>query len=223
MNEQLTLSFNGILDSEQNPLSIEPVVVNLLLTPFYATESDISSAYLIDGSSYVENIRKIILNGSISIDNLIDMLGLKLNLSDKQLFIMKRDYVICYGIYELGKQINLDYLKSHNKSKFLGDVKVSLEIQNDPTFLTMTLEDAKHCLDSITKLLNDMASSDAMMDTFVKGELNPNNKFSWREWYNSYPLSTAPVAAVKHREYPLNKVSKVGTVLGKYYGSYSEL
>lgn len=222
MNENIKIEFINIT-ADDEPVNLAIVAANVLLDPFYATEEDISSPFLLETSAYIESIRRIIFNGSISIDNLIEMLHLNMNLTDKQLFILKRDYVICYGIYELGKQINLDYLKSQNKSKFLGDVKVSLEVQNDPQFLTMTLKDAKDCLDAITGLLEDMSGSESMINTFVKGECNPNNKVSWREWWTAYPLRTVPMAATKEREYPNKKVSKVGPILGKYYGSYSEL
>ncbi len=222
MNENIKIEFQNVLAGD-DPVNLTTIYANVLLTPFYATEEDVSSPLLLEPTAYVESIRRIIHTGSISIDNLIEMLRLNINLTDKQLFILKRDYVICYGIYELGKQINLDYLKSQNKSKFLGDVKVSLEIQNDSKFLTMTLEDAKNCLDAITSILRDMSTSDSMMSTFVKGECNPNNKASWREWWTSYPLKAVPMAATKERDYPLKKVSKIGPILGKYYDGHSEL
>ena len=215
MNNNLELKITNIQidDSEYS----SSVCVNICLNPFYATEEDISSVFLLEPDAYIDEIRRIIFNSSIYIDNKIEMFGQKLNMTEKQIFMIKRDYVICTGIYELGKRIHLDYLKSSNKQKYLGDIKVSLDIENDPSFISATLKDAKDCSNTIESLLNDMTSLRTMMATFVKGSDNPNNKTSWREWYSSYPLQRSPIAAVKVKEDGINRHSKIGHIKGQYY------
>lgn len=215
MNNEIKISISNI--QINNAEYISNICINTNLNPFYSTESDISSVFLLEPDFYIDDIRRIIFNGSISIDNKLDMLGAKVNLSEKQLFMLKRDYVICYGIYELGKRIHLDYLKSNNKQKYLGDVKVSIDVETNPAFIQATLSDAKNCIDTIESLLIDMTSLENMMATFVKGIDNPNNKYSWREWYSAYPIERVPIAAAKVSEHPLRKNSKIGAITRGYY------
>ncbi len=225
MNESITLVFN-ILDGNNLPVPVDPVVVNMLLDPFYCVEKDVSTEFLKEESfAYMDEIREIIFNASLEIDNYISMYGLVATtaLSAEQLFRIKRDYAICYSIYNLGNRIYLDYLKSSKKEKFLGDVKIALQFENDPSAIKDKSMAAKDCMETIKGLFSTWNDASVMMNIFVKGELNSSSKTSDREWWWNRPyanLVPSPMGGTKYRNPATNTLQKIGSVNISYYDQF---
>ncbi len=226
MNEQIRLVFKPINNISNLVETTGELIVNVLLDPFYCTEADVSAEFLEpDSFEYIDKIREIIFNGSIAIDNLISLYASEQvgGITPEQLFRIKRDYVICYSVYSLGNIIYLDYLKSSNKSKFLGDVKVTLSFENDPTTIRDKSKAAKDCMDSIERLFQSWGNSFSSMRIFVKGESNSSSKSSSREWWWNMPyqtLSDIPIGATKHINPTTNTLQKIGSVRMSYYGQF---
>jgi len=199
MNIRQTTSFNdGLQDILGNPIQIVGTVYyDILLDPFYCTERDILLIVMEEPSDkYIEWVRELIFNASIRADDVFNTEILKaLGLTPEQEFRLKRQYVICLASYQFYKDFYKDYMRSIKKSKFLGDVKVSLDVEKDPTFIMQISDDAKECYESIA----DIVGVGAGMNSFVKGRSNCCNYTSSRQWYpkldGGHP--NVPIAANK--------------------------
>lgn len=222
MNELINIQFNFIKDSI--PVVIDNCYANVLITPMYCTESDVALEFLQEDSpEYSEFIRQKIFHGSLEIDKYIEMYGINVNLKPELLFMIKRDYVLCYCTYHVGSRLYIDYAASSKKEKFLGDIKVTLEIKNDPMVLKGKFEAAKYCMDSIMALFENWQKSKSMIGLFVKGETNSSSKTSSREWWwnmPGMPSISSPVAATKLMNPITHTMQKISSVNVTYYDQF---
>ena len=205
MNINFALSFNsGLRDTSGNEISLSgSLSEDILLTPFYATENDILLILMDEPSvAYHNRARELIFNNSVVVD---DKLRLVADIESDRLFRLKRQYVMCLSIYQFCKIFYKDYMKSIKKSKFLGDVKVTLDVERDPSFIMQMANDAKECYEEIEEIL--MIAGGGAMSSFVKGRSNACNYTSNRQWYPKTHGNNprVPIAA-----------SKVGSFCVKY-------
>jgi hypothetical protein len=196
-NINLTVGVSGLLDTNSNPITVlNQGSFNILLSPFYAMEQDVLGVFLEEQDNYISGIRKTIFEGSIRVDGFLNpTVQESLQLSDEEAFRLKREYVICFSVYNFSKVFYRDYLTSIKKSKFLADLKVSMEIERDPQFIKMISHDAKDCMEE----LEAMFGIGSGFSSFVKGRSNSCNSTSNRSWYpgigSGYPR--VPIAATK--------------------------
>lgn len=199
MNIKLKISFNdGLLDIDGNPITMVGVSDHdLLLEPFYATERDILSIVMDEPTQkYIDMVREMIFNSSIlADDNLAPESLAKFSLSVEEVFRLKRQYVICLTAYDFYKTFYRDYMKSIKKSKFLGDIRVSLDVEKDPSFIMNVFNDAKECYTSIEVSIGVGLG----MAIFVKGSNNICNNRSDRQWFPAVngSIPRIPIAASK--------------------------
>jgi hypothetical protein len=155
-NIRLGISINPGVLIDEGSVATNPVgsqSLDILLNPFYAMEQDIVSVFADDGIEYFAAIRKIIFEASIKVNDVLTPARQShLMLSAQEAFRMKREYVTCVAIYKFGNIFNRDYLKSVKKSKFLADVKVSLEIEKDPSLIKQIAADAYDCINRKGKI-----------------------------------------------------------------------
>ncbi len=207
MNINLTVSINPAVLAYQDssPMGAIPATnYNLFVSPFYAMETDILAVFMEDQSQYLDQVAKLIFEQSMKIDDkLTTKIVSDLGLSDQEAFRLKREYVICSAVYKFGRVFHKDYTKAVKKSKFLADLKVSLEIEKDPTMLLSLLHDAKECMDEIEGLTGISTG----FSSFVKGGSNPCNYTSSRQWYPSTGGNRPAVSIA---------ASKVATFCNKY-------
>jgi len=173
---------NGLLDMDGNPIVIKGVIkYDILLSPFYCTERDILTIGMEEPSAdSIEYVRELIFNSSIIANDTFNTVVLGgMGLQKEEEFRLKRQYVICLVSYQFYKDFYKDYMRSIKKSKFLGDVKVSLDIERDPTFIMQISNDAKECYESIA----GMVGLGAGIGSFVKGGYNYCNNTSDRQWF----------------------------------------
>lgn len=156
---------------------------SILLNPLYALPSDISDLFLEDGfGPYEQILYRICFEGSLEADRLLSSSRASFwRLDPQTIFYIKRKYVICYATYHFSKVFYRDYLKAVKKTKFLADLKVSLEIQKEPDLINQVQGDAKNCMMDISSAI---MSTDSM-NIFVKGSCNPCNKTAHRLWFPS--------------------------------------
>lgn len=223
MNENLLIKFN-ILNSNNEPVDIEDINLSLMLSPFYCTEGEISGEFLQqESNAYNEQIREAIFNGSLEIDTYLELIAPSFQSKPELLFKIKRDYVLCYAIYGIGNLIYLDYLKSTRKEKFLGDVKITLEYENDPTAIRDKSQSALDCMNAIKSLFNSWSGSDSMMNIFVKGQYNSSSKTSDREWWYNAPYEnpvSVPIAGTKLINNRTKTLQKIGSLNASYYEQF---
>ena len=180
MNIQINLELTGLQFQDGTPIeaiTVDPI--NMNLSPFYAMEKDVAKVFMDEYMPYMDKLQELIFESSIRADDLFSANVIRaFNLNAQEAFRIKRNYVLCKAIYEFGKVFHRDFIKSTSKSKFLADIKVSLEIEKDMSILSSILMDAKSCIEDFEAL-----AITSTFSSFVKGERNPCNRTSNREWY----------------------------------------
>lgn len=201
MNESLAISISDLYDITGREIKLRVGLVSILLNPFYCIESEILSEYLDKYGTFIEKAREVIHAGSIKIDSLIKqyLTNRGIYLPEEDLFVIRHDYVQCYGMYYFGKHFNSNMSKITSKSKELGDFKVSNSLTSDPTFIYKIVGDAQECMHAIEQMLKEWGSSTSIMNTFVKGELNCNNYNAHRLWYYEEPSPQVSTASRKQK------------------------
>ena len=179
--------------------------VDLLLTPFYVTESEVLSTYLDEwNNKQVESARNIIFKNSLEADRLV---GRKFTHQPKEeVFMLKRQLVLCMSVRDFGNRFNSDYISSLSRTKTLAEFTVSTSSNNNPQFVINTIDEAKQCVDDIKEAISLLGAG--LISTFVKGSLNnQNNNGVYRLWhhFNLPAISQQTTASVKR---PFN---------GRYY------
>ena len=184
-NIHLDISLTGLLDPSSDPIvTVASGSFDILLSPFYAMEQDVTCVYADNATEYYPKIRKLIFESSIKVDQLLTPARITaLCLTAEQAFMLKRNYVICRAAYEFGKSFYRDYLKAVKKTKFLGDLKVSLEIEKEPSLIARISDDARECYEELEDMFG-MGYGEGMQ-SFVKGSNNICNKRSDRQWWPS--------------------------------------
>lgn len=183
MNIRIEVGLAGLTDPDGNPVVVGNTgVFDMFLSPFYAMEQDVMGVFGDEMDRYFDQIRSMIFENSIKADLLLNAGAIaNSGMSAQEVFLLKRQYVICKTVYSFGKIFHRDYMRSVKKSKFLADVKVSLEIERDPGMLARLFNDARECWEEIEALF-DLAGGHGFM-TFVKGRSNACNRTSSREWW----------------------------------------
>lgn len=192
-------------------------IQNMLISPIYALPSDISDNFMEEPGTYLNTLFKIIHEGSVKADQLLPAsLVQAYSLTPEATFQIKRRYVICYSTFNFGKIFYRDYLKSVKKSKFLADVKVSLEIEKEPQLIQQLQGDAKACMQEI----EDGLQAHVNMRGFVKGELLCSNKTAARQWYPSLGYNTPDVSMASGKSTIYGKSYKIDTQYGHGYWNW---
>jgi len=198
MNTRIRIKLNdSIKNTDGGSISFSgEIVEDLFLAPLYARPEDVLPIYMDEPTAAMHSkALSIIFDTSIlAKDKLSDSAFRKWNIDSAQAFRIRREFVICMSAYKFGKQFYRDYMKSIKKSKFFGDVKVSLDIEKDPGFIMQIMGDAKDCYESI---LEDITGSSSDMLSFSIGRTNPCSRSSNREWLSSSSPEYAgyPIAA----------------------------
>ena len=106
MNINISAVLENLLTQEGETF---PVVIdkNILLNPFYASVHDIELYFdeSVEFSEvFIEKLSEIIFNKSIYIDSYLKYKNLGM-LNEEDIYMIKRDYVICAAAYEASKHI----------------------------------------------------------------------------------------------------------------------
>ena len=153
MNEKITITFlsGDLKDTSGEKVNILDVFEeDIMLKPFYATEDDIISVFMQDKVKYWDMTRKIIFNASVKADFFLRNYKFdEARITQQQVFQLKRDYVICSSVYQFAKQFNADFLKSVNKTKMLGDLKVTVGMHKAGNGANIIMQDAQACVDEL--------------------------------------------------------------------------
>lgn len=159
------------------------ITKNVLVAPLYALPNDIIDVFAEEVGDYENVLYRYLFEGSIEADQQIgpDFQNY-FRLDSPTMFYIKRRYVIAYATWKFAQVFYRDYLKSVKKSKFLADVKVSLEIERDPDLIMQIMKDAKQALAQIAQVVDALSN----MRGFSKGEANiRNSKAGARLWLPS--------------------------------------
>lgn len=195
MNINFLIDISDLKDVEGNPLDVS-LSENILLDPFYASIHDIEMYFGEEvkfSDNFISKLGEIIFNKSLYIDSFLKRKNL--NLSQEDLYIIKRDYVICATVYEAAKHIYIGVAKSTSIKKQLGDFMVERSINNDLGNINSIGQDAKSCMDDIIDELNSL--TDILASSFVKGSALPSSKRADRLWHHPEYESRVPIGADK--------------------------
>ena len=157
MNEKITITFlsGDLKDTSGAKVNILDVFEeDIMLKPFYATEDDIISIFMQDKVKYWNMTRKIIFNASVKADFYLRNFKFDYGkVTDAQIFQLKRDYVICNSVYQFAKQFNADFLQAVNKTKMLGDLKVTVGMRKAGNGANIIMQDKEKYWDMTRKII----------------------------------------------------------------------
>lgn len=173
MNINLKLMI-PIVNSDGDEKSIK-IDSSLFLTPFYAVEEDVVPLFPDFKEENLGILRNMLFNASLTVNRLTEKVDTLNLLSKKELFSLRRDYVICMVTNEMAKRLNSDNVKSQSKSKTLGDFTVSVSETSDSTVLSRIFADSRQCIRELEKLLDAIEYDRILPVDFVKGRYNINN------------------------------------------------
>lgn len=200
MNSLVNIKISGIKDQEGNPLDLD-ISSNIFLNPFYASIKDIELYFdesIKFSESFKDKVSEIIFNKSIFIDSFLRQKRIN-SIAKEDLYMIKRDYVICSTVYESSRHIYINTAKSTRVRKELGDFMVERSVSSDLDFIKSIMSDSEKCSKSILDELNSMAMDIAT--SFVKGSANISNRSSHRLWHYPSNISSVPIASNKIQEY----------------------
>lgn len=197
------------------------VSAQLMLTPFYALESDVITPFTDLTDDQFPWIRKLLFNASLTVYRLTKPLEKLTIISKEDLFLLRRDFVICLVTNEMAKQLNKDLAASLSRSKTLGDFSVSTSKKGDNSVLLQILSDSSSCINEMKQLIEELEQSSLVPASFVKGQYNPKTRLVGRLWWNSeLPMTLVDGYANRKYDYKGNKY-KAGTFNLDYYHKYS--
>lgn len=174
-----------LINEETSETSFLNVSAQLMLKPLYALESDVISPFeTLDEKSFPW-IRKLLFNASLTVYRLTKFLENTNIISKDDLFLLRRDFVICIVTNEMSKQLNKDLAASLSRSKTLGDFSVSTSKKGDSSVLLQLIRDSSDCIAEMKQTIEDLQQSSILPATFVKGQYNPRTKLIGRLWWHT--------------------------------------
>lgn len=157
---------------------------HLFLTPFYALESDVITPFSNVEEDHLPWIRKLIFNSSLTVYRLTKSLEKTSIINSEDLFLLRRDFVICMVTNEMAKQFNKDLAASASRSKSLGDFSVSVSTKGDSSVILQILRDSTSCIAEMKSLIEELTQSLIIPKSFVKGRYNAKTQISGRLWWH---------------------------------------
>ena len=217
MNEKITITFlsGDLKDTTGEKVNIMDVFEeDIMLKPFYATEDDIISVFMQDKEKYWDMTRKIIFNAQVKADFFLRNFAFDYSkVTEAQIFQLKRDYVICNQVYQFAKQFNADFLKSVNKTKLLGDLKVTVAMSRAGNGANIIMQDAQACIDELElsfDVLKTGGGGTFMIKPFNKNGADKGSFSPSRQWWPGEPQEPMVSIATRHYQH-LGKFYKIGS------------
>lgn len=200
MNNRIKIYGFKVDFKDGSSVNIAESASEISLSPFYASIRDIELNVPAENVSFNEQFSKdvseIIFNKSIWIDNYIRRK--KLRLTDEELYMIKRDFVICSVLAGVANKLYGTLLKGQSVKKVLGDFEVQRDSTFDVSSALKFANESKQCADDVLAAIDD--ASTLLAVGFVKGKGNCSNRVSNREWHHPGYRSIIPVAANKFLE-----------------------
>lgn len=199
------------------------ISTQLLLSPLYALESDVISPFTNIEDDQFPWIRKLLFNSSLTVYRLTKSLENISVISKEDLFLLRRDFVICMVTNDIAKQMNKDLAASISRSKSLGDFSVSVSNKGDNTVLLQIIRDSSACIEEMKQTINDIEQSTILPKSFVKGRYNPRSSQSNRLWWHT-ELPTTLVDGYASKKYFINdRGYKAGSFNTDSYKKYASM
>lgn len=216
MNNRIKIYGFKVNFKDGSSVNVVESASEISLSPFYASIRDIELNVPAENVSFNEQFSKdvseIIFNKSIWIDNYIRRK--KLRLTDEELYMIKRDFVICSVLAGVANKLYGTLLKGQSVKKVLGDFEVQRDSTFDVSSALKFANESKGCADDVLAAIDE--ASTLLAVGFVKGKWNCSNRVSNREWHHPNYRSIMPVAADKLLEAD-GKFYKTGYGHGNQY------
>mgnify|MGYP000405551411 FL=1 len=133
--------------------------------------------------------------------------------TEAQIFQLKRDYVICNSVYQFAKQFNADFLQAVNKTKMLGDLKVTVGMRRAGNGANIIMQDAQACIDELEltfDVLKTGGGGTFMIKPFSKNGADGGSFQPSRQWWPGEPSEPMVSIATRHYQH-LGKFYKIGS------------
>ena len=221
MNIDFKLKLPLVNKEDVSDTSLLLISTQLLLSPLYALESDVISPFSGLEDSQFPWIRKLLFNASLTVYRLTKPLESISIISQEDLFMLRRDFVICIVTNEIAKQMNKDLAATLSRSKSLGDFSVSTSTKGDHSVLLQIIKDSNACVEEMKQAISDLEQTSILPTSFVKGRYNPRTVKSSRLWWHS-ELPVNVVDGYASKKYVINdRGYKSGNFNLDFYSKYS--
>lgn len=221
MNIDFKLKLPLVNKEDVSDTSLLLISTQLLLSPLYALESDVISPFSGLEDSQFPWIRKLLFNASLTVYRLTKSLESISIISQEDLFMLRRDFVICIVTNEIAKQMNKDLAATLSRSKSLGDFSVSTSTKGDHSVLLQIIKDSNACVEEMKQAISDLEQTSILPTSFVKGRYNPRTVKSSRLWWHS-ELPVNVVDGYASKKYYINdRGYKSGNFNLDFYSKYS--
>ena len=171
--------------------------VNVLLYPFYISETALLSSYVDENEydKYRMKARETIFNSSLRAEEFVMMkIGA---LPPDYTLLLKRELALCFAMEAFGNHFYKGYTESMTRSKTYGEFSVMTSIKNNPTLLKSSIDTAGECIAGIKaeiQTLADMINGLGMSN--LKGSWNEANPLTFRLWFhNNLPQKSQEIFA----------------------------
>lgn len=185
MNIDLKIQLPLVSISDPTLKQLLKTSAQLFLSPLYALESDVVSSFKELDDKHLPSLRKHLFNHSLSVYRLTKFIEPSGIMSKEDLFLLRRDLVICLATHDLAKSVANDLGTNLSRSKRLGDFSVATTTKGDSGIILRLLNDSQGCIDELKDLIKDLELSSILPACFVKGRYNPKTKQSNRLWWHT--------------------------------------
>lgn len=160
--------------------------VNVLLNPFYISESSLISIFVgeEDFEQYYPRAREIIFNASLRASEFT--YNKLIGFSEEHKLLLRRELALCFSINSFAKHFYKGYELSNHRSKTFADFTVTTTIKNSPAILEDMIKSSNGCVLEAKKAIEDLSQVAASLGlSNLKGSFNPSNAFSYRLWFHN--------------------------------------
>lgn len=221
MNIDFKLKLPLVSKEDTSDTTVLLISTQLLLSPLYALESDVISPFTSLEDSQFPWIRKLLFNASLTVYRLTKSLESISIISEEDLFLLRRDFVICIVTNEIAKQMNKDLAATLSRSKSLGDFSVSTSTKGDHSVLLQIIKDSNACVEEMKQAISDLEQTSILPTSFVKGRYHPRTKKASRLWWHS-GLPVNVIDGYASKKYYINdRGYKSGSFNLDFYSRYS--
>lgn len=223
MNIDFKLKLPLINKEDETDKTTLLVSAQLMLNPLYALESDVISPFTNIQDEHFPWIRQLLFNASLRVLRLTKTIEKLPVMSSEDLFLLRRDFVICIVTNDMAKQMNKDLASQISRSKSLGDFSVSTSKRGDSAVLLQIIKDSSDCMEEMQLTINDLEQSMVLPSSFVKGRYNPKTHKPARLWWHSELPGTIVDGFASKKYYRYGVGYKAGSFNLDHYSKYSHI
>ena len=192
MNKKFYITI-PLKDSEERVGVKGKLTVNMMLDPYYISETSLLSVFVSDNEykEYLPLAREIIFNSSL---RSLEFTYNKLNsFSEEHKLILRRELALCFAINTFSNHFYQGFQESLHRSKSFSDFTVTTTVKNSPELLKDMISSSSNCIkEAKAEIVNSSSIANSLGLSSVKGSENLSNSFTYRTWiHDNLPIKSS--------------------------------